>query len=130
MELSTDLTAERLRQFLDLTQVSAQEVANLCGTSPKVLLKALSPEGQDQLTVPLLYAILRNFSNLNPMWLLFGIGDMLADWQDVKSWEAKIKAVKDENVRLQGKLEAYQFCLEIYIKQLKDYKTPSPKKAS
>lgn len=128
MELSTEQTRERLKQFLDLTQVSIQQVANLCDTSPKLLQKVLEAEGH--LTLPQLYAILRNFSNLNPMWLLFGIGDMLADWQDVKSWEAKIKAVKDENVRLQGKLEAYQFCLEIYIKQLKDYKTPSPQKAS
>lgn len=118
MNLPSNPVGERLKQFFAFAHLSTTRVAKACNFSPHVLLKAVEPGGQDKLTLPRLYAIFSNFPTLNPMWLLFGVGEMVDDWQSNKSWRTQIQALEVENMRLQAKLEAYQDCLGIYKEQL------------
>ena len=67
----------RLKQFLELQGIKPQQLASQTNLKPAAVHKALSSEKVKGLHSDTVAAIMRRFPELDPDWLILGVGEML-----------------------------------------------------
>lgn len=106
---------DRMKQFFSQEGVSVREVCKASGIRYATLIAVLEADKLHKLNLPKVFSLLQSFPTLNPMWLLFGIGEMTCDWQSENAidWRKEKEELLIHVLRLEAKLETYQEAMEI-----------------